>query len=514
MPTALSSTELPGALASEWRAVADLAHLLRFRAATVSRRRMLLLAALFLGLTTAAAVVPAYLPDAGALGPGRARDALSLLPTAFAGFQLLSLVAAVASGGGRELVPREQLAAYPVSPTTDHLGALLLAPLNVAWLLQSWTLLATAAYGLGPTRWLPGAVAVLLWIAAATATAQVVAWSVEGVRRLPHGITLVRGLVVAGGALGAWLQLTHRLAPLLDSLPTRWFVLGFIHGVDGRWVLTLAAELGILLAAVVLGAIPAHLAARVMPRDESDADAAIHAARPMPASDLAMLVRLDRASVWRAVPMRRGLMVLSIGPGVVALAGALTWSQLILLPGLVASGGALLFAVNAWCLDGRGGLWRESLPVGPRVVFAARAWVTAEFLLVASAITLGIGCLRAGLPSLAETAAVVAGWVVVLLHVLSAAMRWSQAHPYSVDLHSARATPAPPLAMVAYSSKLAASTTVIALVFSGLARIDAPALALALGVAMSAWSWLRLRASANGWADPMVRARVVTTVAL
>lgn len=514
MPTGLSSTELPGALASEWRAVGDLLHLLRFRAATVPRRRALLIGASFLVLTAAAAAVPAYLPGAGELGPGRARDALSLLPTAFAGFQLLTLVAAVASGGGRELVPREQLAAYPMSPTTDHLGALLLAPLNVAWLLQSWTLLATAAYGLGPARWLPGTVAVLLWIAAATATAQVVGWSVEGVRRRPYGIALVRGLALAGAALGAWLQLTHRLGPLLDTLPTRWFVIGLIEGVDGRWVLTLAAELGILVAAVVLGAVPAHLAARVMPRDESDADAATYAAGPIPRSDLAMLVRVDRASVWRAVPMRRGLMVLSIGPGVVALAGALTWSQLILLPGLVASGGALLFAVNAWCLDGRGGLWRESLPVAPRVVFAARAWVCAEFITVASAITLAIGCLRAGVPDLADIAAVVAGSVAVLLHVVSAAMRWSQAHPYSADLHSARATPAPPLAMIAYSSKLAASTTVIALLFSGLIRLEAPALALALGMVMSGWSCLRLSATAGAWADPSVRARVVTTVAL
>ena len=44
----------------------------------------------------------------------------------------------VASGGGRELLAREHGVAYPVSPTTDHLGALLLAPLNIAWLLQAW----------------------------------------------------------------------------------------------------------------------------------------------------------------------------------------------------------------------------------------------------------------------------------------------------------------------------------------------------------------------------------------
>src|SRR4029079_2203613 len=102
-------------------------------------------------------------------------------------------------------------------------------------------------------------------------------------------------------------------------------------------------------------------------------------ARRLPSSPLAALVRTDRCSIWRVGPMRRGVAVLAIGPGIVALAGDLTWSQMTILPGLVASGGALLFGVNAWCLDARGGLWRESLPVGPGAVFGARAWVLAEF---------------------------------------------------------------------------------------------------------------------------------------
>ena len=38
---------------------------------------------------------------------------------------------------------------------------------------------------------------------------------------------------------------------------------------------------------------------------------------PMPRSDLLALVRTDRASVWRTVPMRRGMLVLAIGPGLV-----------------------------------------------------------------------------------------------------------------------------------------------------------------------------------------------------
>ena len=70
---------------------------------------------------------------------------LALLPSLCLGFLVLAVLTAVASAGGREVVPRDQAVAFPVSTTTDHLGALLLAPLNIAWLLQAWTLLGTRA---------------------------------------------------------------------------------------------------------------------------------------------------------------------------------------------------------------------------------------------------------------------------------------------------------------------------------------------------------------------------------
>jgi hypothetical protein len=226
-----------------------------------------------------------------------------------------------------------------------------------------------------------------------------------------------------------------------------------------------------------------------------------------------MLARIDRASVWRAVPMRRGLAVLAIGPGVVALAGNLDWPQMTILPGLVASGGALLFGVNAWCLDGRGALWRESLPVGPGVVFAARTWVLTEFLLVASFVTMVLAGLRAGLPSGAELTALLCTWVVVVLQVVTSAMRWSSRRPFSVDLRSARATPAPPLVMVGYSTKLAVTTTLTSLVFSGLARVPHPEISVLVAAPFVVWSLVRLLHARDSWTDPVQRARVVTTVA-
>ena len=89
-------------------------------------------------------------------------------PPTFAAFFVLTVVSSVASGGGRELLNRDQGVAFPVSPTTDHLGALLMAPLNIAWLLQSWALLGSAAYALPLDAVAPAQVVILLWLAAAT----------------------------------------------------------------------------------------------------------------------------------------------------------------------------------------------------------------------------------------------------------------------------------------------------------------------------------------------------------
>jgi hypothetical protein len=470
------------------------------------------MAAVLLGLTAAAAAAPSLIDGAGST-TGRSLDALILVPTAMAGFLLLAIVSAVASGGGRELFGREESAAYPVSPTTDHLGALLLAPLNIAWLVQAWVVLGAAAYGVPRGSLLPAQIGMLLWILLATALGQVVAWAVEAVRRRQHGIAAVRGLGIVFVAAAAIAQLTGNLGSVLDALPSRWVAAGLVNGVDGRWAGTVALELLLIVAAVALGAVPAHLAARRSPRDELKGESGVHPARAAASSAFTALVRTDRGSIWRAVPMRRGLAVLAIGPGVVALAGNLTWPQMTILPGLVASGGALLFGVNTWCLDARGALWRESLPVSAWQVFAARTWVLTEFLLVASVATLLLAGLRAGVPSAAELTALLCTWVVVVLQVVSAAMRWSNRRPFAVDLRSARATPAPPLLMVGYSTKLAVTTTLTSLVFQGLARVPHPELSILVAMPFLVWSLVRLLHARDAWTDPVSRARVVTTVA-
>jgi hypothetical protein len=494
------------------RAVVDVRHLLWFRALQIRRGRGgPWIAGLFLVVTGAAAVVPAFTPGAG--GSGRAFELLVLLPTVLAGFLLLAVIAAVSSGGGRELIARDPAQIHPISPTTDHLGALLLAPLNIAWLLQAWTLLGATAYALGRDSLLQAQVIVVLWLFAATALAQVVAWSLEGLRRLAHGIAAVRVLMAALLGTALALQMRGDLVPLLDEIPTTRIVLGMVDGWSWQWAATVLVVLGIFVAATALGAIPAHLAARRSPRDELSVETGTHAARPMPRSMLAGLIRTDRASVWRAVPMRRGLAVLALGPGLVAVLGNLPWSSMTILPGLVASGGVLLYGVNAWCLDARGSLWRESLPVSPGAIFAARAFVLAEFLLVASMLTVAMAATRAGVPSPSELMALVCTQVVVTVQVVAAALRWSAQRPYAVDLRSARATPAPPLTMVGYSTRLAITTTMTGLVFSGLARVPDWQLSVVVAVPFLCWSTTRLLRTRRAWVDPVDRARVVMAVA-
>jgi hypothetical protein len=497
------------------RAVADVGPLLAFRRSSLRGRSRAIATYGFgvIGLVTVlASWLPAYLPA----GDGRRTDVISLLPSALLGVLVIALVSAAASGGGRELVSREQAVAFPVSPTTDHLGALLMAPLNIAWLLQSWTLLGAMAYVAGAA---PGLVLtqlmVVAWLVTATALAQLLGWGAEWLRRRFAATWVTRLAVVALAGGAGYAVAADLVLPVLQRSPTLHVVVAALqgrHGPSWFYLGVLAALVLLTAAAVVTGARVAGAVARRPARDELRLESSMHPARSNPASELAAMMRTDRVGIWRSVPLRRGLLVLVVMPGVVAVAGDLQWEMLTILPGLVASGGALLFGVNSWCLDGRGALWRDSLPVDPRLVFCSRALVLAEVLLVATVGTVLLATLRAGAPSAAELAAVVCGTLVVVLQVVSASLRWSVGRPFAVDLRSARATPAPPLVMVGYSARLALSTTLVGLLFSGLARLswEWPVL-VALPLVLV--SLVRLLRTADGWADPQVRSRVVAAVA-
>jgi hypothetical protein len=509
---------LNSAVAESRRAVGDVGPLVRFRIAGMRERahRILKLTVSVLAtITVGVVLIAGYWPGAGTAA--KANDMLLLLPTAYLAFMVTTTMAIIGSGGGRELLPREQAVAFPVSPVTDHLGAVLLAPLNVAWLVQAWSLMGATAFVTGPHRLVLVELTALLWLVVATCVAQAIAWCVEYVRRGPHGILVVRTTWAALAAGTATLIATGNFARFVDRLPSSRIALVVIAPAGGgkwaMWAVGVVALAALGFVAIVAGGAMARLAARRAPREEAKAEGQTFTPGPMPRSEFHALVRTDRASVWRSVPLRRGFLVLGLLPGLVAAGGQLSWEMLPILPGLVASGGALLFGINAWCLDGVGALWRDSLPVDPQLALAARIQVLLEILVAATTLTVVVAALRAGgLPSGPQLTAVIATTVVVSVQVVARSMQWSVRRPYAMDLRSARGTPAPPFAMLAYSSWLALSSTLTGLVFSIASQADDLSVPLVLALPFLIAAVRRLLITTREWTDPDVRARVIATV--
>ena len=512
MPTATFSTDLR-------RDLADLGALVAFRRVQVrgrSRWRIRMVFTILLLITVGSAVLPAFVLGAGTQSSVDTWGVV-LVP-AYTAFFLMTAGSSVASGGGRELISRDHAVAYPISPATDHFGALLMAPLNIAWLLQFWLLLSVTTYVAGPSGAFSGPPVVLAWAALATALAQIAGWLMEGVRRGPAGVLLARTILLLGGLAVGLLVATNTAGAAFRPLPVRLIVEA---ALDPGWSLPFVVLLLLALSgATALAGIPAaRFALRKPSRDEQRLDTGHHRARPIPTGpddrwgDFCSLRRVDRASVLRSIPLRRGLFVLAVLPGLGGFAAGVTWDILILLPGLVAAGVALLFGVNAFALDGRGALWRESLPVDPRLTFASRSVVLAELILLAAATCVVLAAVRAGQPTKAEASALICSTAVVLVQVVATSARWSIRHPYAVDLRSSRAVAAPPVAMLGYSTRLAFGTTVVGTVFTELAQglgwLASPIVAVPLLV----WSGVRLLRARRAWCRPATRSHVVTTVA-
>lgn len=500
-------------------AARDTGYLIAFRARTVRRRRASVLGVLaMLGLTATFAFAPSSFEATGQLG-----DILDTLVdglrgnvgTALLGTLVLSIATSMSSGGGRELLSRTEAAIHPVSARTEHLGALALTPLNLAFFIQMWGLMAIVALVTPADRLIGAQVVAVTWILAASAVGQAVGWAVEGVRRTAHGVLVVR---LAGGVIAlvvATLHLAGPLSSLVAALPTNW-VAGAMQGE--RWYVVALGLVCIAAVAVTIGARPAEWALGLPPREELRVQSGVHEARHVPeprwgSPDRALLRRLDRGSVWRSVGMRRGLIVLGAGPGLLALVAGLQWSTVIILPGLTASGAALLFAVNAWCLDGKGMVWRETLPVPAADVFAVRATVIAECMVAVSSATVLLAVVRNGLPPLVTGLSVLACWVVVVVQILAISMSWSIRSPYSVDLASPRATPAPHASMAVYAGRLSLVTTMTSLLFTGVAATPLPWLPPVVAVPFVAYSAWKLARARRRWLAPTERARVVLTVA-
>jgi hypothetical protein len=136
-----------------------------------------------------------------------------------------------------------------------------------------------------------------------------------------------------------------------------------------------------------------------------------------------------------------------------------------------------------------------------------------EVLLAAAGLTILLAALRAGTPTSAELCSALAAGVVVAMQVVATSMRWSVERPFAMDMRSARATPAPPVVMAGYSARLALKTTVTGLIFSATALAPDWRLPALVAVPMLCWSGWRLIRTADLWAVPEVRARVIAVVA-
>ncbi|MGZ4631519.1 MAG: hypothetical protein ACXV2G_02540 [Actinomycetes bacterium] len=484
-------------------------HMVRTRSA---RRGFLALASLVPLLAMAAVV-------AGLLAPrDNGFDVLLLAPSAYLSVAVLAVLAPLVVGGGNELFPPEQLVAYPVSTRTQYAASLVLTPLNLAWTTQLVGLLGLTAFVAGPG---PGVALALLvclcYIAMVTVAGQALAWFVVGLRqhRLGRQVTwCVAGLLAATG-LGV--LLADRTTAVLDASPTTWVVVGALDGASGDytgWALAGLTLVGATFLAFLLGRRACTWALRQPGHERGGVEASPVRRRAAARSVLRAHLAVDRASVWRSPSLRRGLLVLGLLPGLVAAAAGLAWPSLVLLPGLVAAGAGLLFGVNAFCLDGSGAVWLASLPADVRLVFRSKARVVAEVCCVAVALTVAAGSTRVGSwPTGTEAAALACCATVTVARVVATCLHLSVTRPHRADLRGPRDTPAPPGVMAAYSLRLAASTTLLAVLFSVTAEGDDWRLPVLLAVPLVLLSARRLIGSARLWQRAATRAHVVSVVA-
>ena len=66
---------------------------------------------------------------------------------------MLAMLAPLVSGGGYELYPADQLVAYPVRPATVFRSTLVLAPVNLAWMLNVVALFVVTGFAAGDLGW-------------------------------------------------------------------------------------------------------------------------------------------------------------------------------------------------------------------------------------------------------------------------------------------------------------------------------------------------------------------------
>ena len=456
------------------------------------------------------------LRSADALDAPALATAVELAPAAYLGFGALALIAPLTAGGGNEVVPPDQLAPFPVRPSTQFFGGLLLAPVNLVWIVQLLVLAALTAYLTIDGSQLRGGVTTGAYVAALTVLGQALAWFVVGLRQTQAGRRLVGATGIALLVAAVLAVRTGIADDVLDLAPTETVVAGVIAGGDGhllRWSLTSATLLVVTAVSLVVGARACAWALRRPGGAGHGRHTEPVRRRSAKPGALRELMAVDRASVWRAPALRRGALVLAVLPGVIAAGTAVPWDSMIVLPGLVAAGAGLLFGVNAFSLDGSGAVWLASLPHDPGLVARAKTIVLSETVLAAVVVAAVAGSLRSpGAPTAAQLTAIVASGLTCTAVVVAGSLKMSVRRPHRADLRGPRDSIAPPGALALASARLALPTALVGLLLGTASQTDLwwwPPL-LALPVALLAV--LSVMRSLRRYADPFTRARIVQTV--
>jgi len=440
---------------------------------------------------------------------------VELAPSVYLGFAGLAVIAPLTAGGGNELVPPDQLVAYPVRAGTQFLGGLVLAPLNLVWLVQLVAVAAlTAALTIGGSL-SAGALTSAAYVLAVTLAGQALAWTVVGLRLRRSG----RRLVVAAGLcllVGATLVVrSGRGGQVLDASPTRYVSRAVLAGGAGDHHVWLPVTGALLVAALAAGALGVAACGWALRRatDITGSGPSRVRRRPERPGALRGLVAVDRASVWRAPALRRGGAVLLLLPGLLAAGAAVSWDSLVVLPGLVAAGAGLLFGINALSLDGPGAVWLASLPHDPALVLRSKAVVLTETVLAAVVAAALAGAARSpGTPTAGQLSAIAGSALVCTAVVVTLCLRLSVRHPHRAELRGPRDAVAPPGALALASARLALPTAVVGILFGAASHVNG-LWPLLLALPLLALCALSLRRSLHRYADPQVRARIVQTVA-
>jgi hypothetical protein len=485
------------------------------------RRRMVRSRVVRFGLEAAAGSVPLLLSLAVWAGSRSGGDPHSgwVVPALFAGVAAVAVLAPLAVGGGYQLLPEDHLVAFPVRPGAVAAGSLLLSPLNLTWLAQVLGVATATGYltGSGPRL----ALAVLTtacYVALACVAGAAISWTITGVRARRAGR-------IAVGALGAALGLTVWLVgvsgrgeSVLDGLPTSWVITLVEQGYSGspaRWATGFAV---LVLGTVVATGAAVRTCAWALTR-APDRSATYGAVAPVrrrgpKRSPFHELVAVDRASVWRAAPLRRGVLLLAMAPGTAGAVSGIEWSSIVMLPGIVAAGTGLLFGINVFCLDAGGAVWLATLPHDPRTAYLAKARVLGELCALTSGSTVLLAACRApAAPTGAELSALAGALLLGPALVVAACMSISVRRPHRAELRGPRDTPAPPGAMFVNTVVLSLSATSTGAVLAAFSLAsDRPWLPGGVGLTASALAVAWVLLGSRRWCDPARRARVVSAV--